>query len=125
MKVYTVWSGCYSDMDMIGVFSTRELAQEYIDYMQNIDNDIHSEPEEHEVDEIKVAEKADFVINGPDEYFVDYAKIFDRDDFDIHLGTLFGENYYRIGVNINKNKDVMIKAARDKLAMRKAREAGL
>ena len=31
MNVYAVWSGCYSDKEVVAVFSTQEKAQAYID----------------------------------------------------------------------------------------------
>ena len=31
MNVYAVWSGCYSDKEVVAVFSTQENAQAYID----------------------------------------------------------------------------------------------
>jgi hypothetical protein len=35
-KVYVVTSGCYSDYGINGIFSTRELAQEWIDKAANV-----------------------------------------------------------------------------------------
>jgi len=71
MKVYVITSGEYSDYGIIGVMSSLEAAQEYVDKHKQADNSKINDLEEYELD----------AINPNDLELIDYweATIFIRD----------------------------------------------
>ena len=121
MTVYAVFSGEYSDRCLMGIFSTKENAQAFIDTARLSDHGIDDEPIEYELDKLKPIDTIILAIdvNGNPsipEIFYAYS---DFDDMGV-CDTTYGEYY--VEVNYNPDKQVMYKSAFDKLASWKARK---
>lgn len=126
-SVFTVFSGSYSDRGMIGVFSTRELAQEYIDREKACGNrEIDDEPGEETLDEVKPRNMACVLLERgePKIYDTGWSPIEDE-GFVRKYGYLDDNPGYIVSVNFNPDFDVMVKSARDRLAQWKALNAGI
>ena len=124
MTVYAVFSGEYSDRCLMGIFSTKENAQAFIDTARLSDHGIDDEPIEYELDKLKPIDKIIVAIDSdgkpsiPDRFEVFYAYS-DFDDMGV-CDTTYGEYY--VEVNYNPDRQVMYKSAFDKLASWKARK---
>ena len=71
MKVFMVTAGGYSDYHVEGIFSTREKAQEYIDFMLNQEEYFNF----NDIDEIEVDNKYNFFIRDQHQTFTFYMDI--------------------------------------------------
>lgn len=123
MTVWTVWSGSYSDRGMAGVFSTKEKAEAYIQVAKHFYSELDDEPIEYVLDE-QLGEKERYCVRiekgsgnimNPGWFFV----------YDSGADVQEQDDCYEVWVNFQYDYDRMIKAARDKLAEYKAREAGI
>ena len=123
MTVYAVFSGEYSDRCLMGIFSTKDKAQLFIDTARLSDHHVDAEPIEYELDKLKPIDKIIVAIDSygnpsiPDRFEIFYAYS-DFDDMGV-CDTTYGEYY--VEVNYNPDKQVMYKSALDKLAAWKAR----
>ena len=126
MNVFCVFSGAYSDRGMIGVFSTRELAQEYIDREKMCGRyEIDDEPIEEELDKIKPRNTVTIRIeNGEARIYYAWLPPTEGDGWVSNTGY-DGRDDYIVTVNFNPDTEVMIKAARDRLASWKALKEGI
>lgn len=122
MTVWTVWSGSYSDRGMAGVFSTKEKAEAYIQVAKHIYFELDDEPIEYVLDE-QLGEKERYCVRlekgsgnimNPEWFVCDCGVDVEEQD-----------DCYEVFVNFQYDYDRMVKAARDKLAEYKAREAGI
>lgn len=134
MKVYAVFEGCYSDRSLDSVFSTKEKAQDFIDFNIKFGNgEIDDEPFEFILNECNYPEKVFLskVLATTNE--VNYRKKWERIHSEHEEGIFKEKPYFSkiiesvayVTVRYNKNFDVMIKAANDKLAMLKAEKEGI
>ena len=122
MKIWTVWSGEYSDRRLLAVFSTYDKAEEFRKATAIFEGDrIDSEPIEHEVDKIPDSVSR-FCINLDKDGNHVGGSDWSWQNEDVEVET---EGMFHIKVNFSLNPDVMLKAARDKLTAYKAREAGI
>jgi len=127
MKVYTVHEGAYSDRTLMGIFSTKELAEEFIQRRKSINRysarKMDIEPDEWELDlEMIQCCNVSFIdgiwrVTGPTEG--DAPLI---DEWDIYPTA---EKGYAIRVHYDDDKERMIKAAQDIFATWKAEQAGI
>lgn len=134
MKAYITSRGTYSDWTITGVFSSKEKAQEYIDSMSVIEDDTNHTIDEYEVDSDAKPEYAVVIIyldNNRDEItkYNQYhqSRLKDRDVYyvdDVECAP-WESAHYVVKVNSNLNKEVMIKAAYDKIAEYKAQKEGI
>lgn len=122
MTVWTVWKGYYSDQVMDAVFSTKEKAEQYIELMKHLDNDYNDFPEEYVVDQPKKEnERVSIRITKSGEVLHGYGLYFYAGKEEVEER----KDHFIVWVNFQYDYDRMVKAARDKLAEYKAREAGI
>jgi|WetSurMetagenome_2_1015567.scaffolds.fasta_scaffold79754_3 hypothetical protein len=121
-KVWVVTRGCYSDYGIAAIFSTKEKAWEYYN-MKRVIDDEYNEPDEWDIDEAK-----------PDEYVEAYKYNDDSgwsfcewEDYMEECITKHEINICEtcIKVSFNQDKNIMRKAADDRLAFLKAQEEGI
>jgi hypothetical protein len=114
-KVWIVTSGCYSDYGIAAIFSTKEKAWEFYNMKRVIDNE-YNEPDEWDIDEAK-----------PDKY-VEAYKYGNDDEWDFAGWESYLEESAKemvVKVSFNQDKNIMKKAADDRLAFLKAQEEGI
>lgn len=123
MTVWTVWSGSYSDRGMDGIFSTKEKAEEYIAVAKHFDSDLDDEPIEYVLDKPENVTERQCIRFSKDTGDIMEARWFFV--YDSGADVQEQDDCYEVFVNFQYNFDRMVKAARDKLAEYKAREAGV
>ena len=135
MKVYTCWSGSYSDRGMGQIFSTKEKAEKYLAIMKNITSfeDWDDNPIEYEVDKVDIKEPDGVVFSVWKSEGHDWDT-YSCDDEDKELEKLYMINncwsneksypQYKIKVKYN-TIEVMKKAAIDKAISLYARDIGI
>lgn len=118
MKVYVVTYGEYSDYGIEAVFSTKEKAQEYIN-IACTERDCWSSTndciEEYELDQTITAPEKVLYSKESGEWRA--ARSWEEDDEDANENLVW--------VNFHPDKNVMAKAAEDRLQMLWARDMGL
>ena len=126
MIVFAVFSGEYSDRGLDAIFSTKEKAEKYIEHKKLFSSrgwcEVDDSPTEYELDAAMPPKNVWFRIDG------------DSSEIEPHDGRWLpetedglidnGEEAY-VMVKYNDNIDVCKKAARDKIAARRARNIGI
>jgi hypothetical protein len=129
MKVYTCWSGSYSDRGMEAVFSTKDKAEKYLSLRKNtaeIYDDVDDKPIEWEVDkkEIEVSEYI-IICAWKDTFDKEWIVSIDM-TYEGELESNISEDGYMYYVKVKYNdKAIMEKSAIDKVMTLYARDCGL
>ena len=129
MTVYAVFKGCYSDRDLMGIFSTEKLAYDFIERGKIFYNHdyLDDSPTEYVLDELKPMESFIVRIEKDNASVLDSWDDYNRKNIGLS-GVYVIDDYeeeYDVLVNYNPDVNVMIKAACDKLTAWKASEAGI
>jgi hypothetical protein len=129
MKVYTCWSGTYSDRGIDAIFSTEQKAKKYLKIrklLARVYDDIDDKPIILEVDNLEIS-IPEYVIfqawredDGKWQLSVEQGS-------DEKLDTKIYEDgfIYYIKVKYNKKREVMEKAVIDKVMTLYARDIGI
>lgn len=136
-KVYVVTAGSYSDYRIEAVFSSRKKAQDYQDYIDAKSQKLRLK--NHYYEEFNDIEE--YTLNDPPTFMSVYCVHIDMEGTEtgrfhnMRKTTEYTEARHNGPVRIRRNEnitgistrsfDVALKAARDKLAEVKARDAGV
>ena len=104
-KIFVVYSGDYSERSAVGYFTTRELAQEYIEHERKFDGELDGKIYEEELDLPSNKNKTFIYLTASKDGYVDGVTYFRKGDEYNHYRESEGfEGYYTLA---GERRDVL------------------
>lgn len=123
-KVYILTSGEYSDYAIQGVFSTREKAEEAMERFSVLFAGWGGVIEEVPVDTYLMTNEVYAMVYEDGAVFFE-NNLAEGERVECVFSEPMTQRSFRVRIRYNPNRDVMVKAARDRAGMILAREVGV